>query len=177
LGRTQAGNNNGFCQDNEITWIAWKSADEQLKAFTSQVSALRAQHPVFRRRRFFDGLPVRRRGTEGVPDISWFTPDGSEMTDADWGSGFGKSVAMFLNGRGISGMDARGERILDDSFILFFNAHFEEIEFTLPGSAYGASWVAVLDTSEAGPSEGEPVTAAGVMSVAGRSLVVLTCVN
>src|SRR6201995_3166412 len=84
LGRSQAGNNNGFCQDNEITWVHWDKADLELMEFTRSVSALRAAHPVFRRRRFFEGVPVRRRGAEGTPDISWFTPDGSEMSDEDW---------------------------------------------------------------------------------------------
>ncbi len=132
LGRTQGGNNNGFCQDNEITWIHWDTADTELLEFTRSVSALRAAHPVFRRRRFFKGLPVRRRGVEGQPDISWFRPDGSEMSDDDWGSGFGKSVAVYLNGLGIPDLDARGQRVTDDSFFLCFNAHHEPIEFTLP---------------------------------------------
>jgi glycogen operon protein len=173
LGRTQGGNNNGFCQDNEITWIDWEHEDAELTAFTQQVAELRAAHPVFRRRRFFDGLPVRRRGSEGVPDISWFRPDGSEMTDDDWDSGFGKSVTMFLNGRGISGMDARGERIIDDSFLLVFNAHYEEIDFTLPPTEYGARWQPVLDTSVATPAEAKPVDADSIVVVPGRSLLVL----
>jgi isoamylase len=173
LGRSQSGNNNGFCQDDEITWIDWSTADTGLTAFTHQVAALRAAHPIFRRRRFFDGLPVRLRGSEGVPDISWFTPDGSEMTDGDWGSGFGKSVAMFLNGRGISGRDSRGERIIDDSFILIFNAHFEELEFTLPAVEYGSTWQIVVDTRNAELAESKPLAAAEVVPVAGRSLIVL----
>ena len=118
LGRTQNGNNNGYCQDNEITWIHWDKADTELLEFTRSVSALRAAHPVFRRRRFFNGMPVRRRGAVGLPDISWFRPDGSEMSDDDWGSGFGKSVAVYLNGLGIPDLDARGQRVTDDSFCL-----------------------------------------------------------
>jgi isoamylase len=173
LGRTQGGNNNGFCQDNEITWINWADADAELIAFTEQVAALRAEHPIFRRRRFFDGLPVRRRGSEGLPDIGWFRPDGSEMTDDDWDSGFGKSVTMFLNGRGISGLDARGERIVDDSFLLLFNAHYEEIDFTLPGADYGRSWLPVLDTQQPTPVEAKPVDASSIVVVSGRSLLVL----
>ena len=90
LGRTQNGNNNGFCQDNEINWVHWDKADIELLEFTRSVSALRAAHPVFWRRRFFNGMPVRRRGAVGQPDISWFRPDGSEMSDDDWVSGFGK---------------------------------------------------------------------------------------
>ena len=94
-------------------------------------------HPVFRRRRFFSGKPVGRRGQDGLPDIDWFAPDGSEMTDEDWGAGFAKSVAVFLNGHGIPDHDARGARVLDDSFLLCFNAHYEPIEFTLPPVEFG----------------------------------------
>jgi isoamylase len=173
LGRTQGGNNNGFCQDDEITWIDWASADTELAEFTQAAAALRAAHPIFRRRRFFDGLPVRRRGSEGVPDISWFRPDGSEMTEEDWDSGFGKSVLMFLNGRGISGLDARGERILDDSFLLVFNAHHEEIGFTLPTAEYGQAWLPVLDTQYPPPAEAKPIDAADTVLMPARSLLVL----
>ena len=174
LGRTQDGNNNGFCQDDEITWIDWSQADEDLRAFTEQAAALRAEHPIFRRRRFFDGLPVRRRGTQGVPDISWFTPDGSEMTEEDWGSGFGKSVGVFLNGRGISGTDARGERITDDSFIMIFNAHYEDIEFTLPAAEYGTAWTVVLDSQPGEGPDPDTLKAEAVITVEARSLVVLS---
>jgi isoamylase len=177
LGRSQGGNNNGFCQDDEITWIDWANADAELQSFTERVSALRAAHPIFRRRRFFDGLPVRRRGSEGVPDISWFTPDGSEMSEEDWDSGFGKSVAMFLNGRGISGLDSRGQRITDDSFILIFNAHYEQLDFTLPAAEYGTRWQVVLDTLEAAAGDGDkPVEACAIVPVGGRSLLVLMAV-
>ena len=94
------------------------------------MSALRAAHPVFRRRRFFSGRPVRQRGSDGLPDIAWFAPDGSEMGDDDWETGFAKSVAVYLNGQGIPDLDVRGQRVTDDSFVLCFNAHHEPIEFT-----------------------------------------------
>jgi glycogen operon protein len=179
LGRTQNGNNNGFCQDNEITWVHWDKADTELMEFTRSVAALRAAHPVFRRRRFFNGLPVRRRGTEGQPDISWFRPDGSEMSDDDWGSGFGKSVAVYLNGQGIPELDARGQRVTDDSFFLCFNAHHEPIEFTLPPGEFGRAWVPVIDTSietvgsAANPEDRQPVPAGNAVQVAARATVVL----
>jgi isoamylase len=172
LGRTQNGNNNGYCQDNELTWINWAHADEQLQAFTAQVAAFRHQHPVFRRRRFFDGKPVRRRGQEGLTDIGWFRPDGTEMTDEDWGSGFGRSVAVFLNGEGIPDRDMRGERVVDDSFFVVFNAHTDDIEFTAPPAEYGDTWRVIIDTSDAAP-EVEPVPAAGAITVAARSVIVL----
>ena len=175
LGRTQGGNNNGFCQDNEITWVHWDKADTELLEFTRSVSALRAAHPVFRRRRFFNGMPVRRRGQDSQPDISWFRPDGSEMSDDDWGSGFGKSVAVYLNGLGIPELDARGQRVTDDSFFLCFNAHHEPIEFTLPPQDFGSAWVPVLDTSAstADSEDQEPIPAANPIRVAARTTVVL----
>ena len=170
LGRTQQGNNNGYCQDNELTWIDWANVDEELVAFTRKVAALRSDHPVFRRRRFFDGRPVRR--SESLPDIGWFSPDGTEMTEEDWESGFGRSVAVFLNGQGIPDRDARGQRVIDDSFLLYFNAHWEPIEFTVPGDEYGAEWMAVVDTTE--PEAEERTVAAGAtVTVGPRSLVVL----
>ncbi|MGB8501445.1 glycogen debranching protein GlgX [Mycobacterium sp.] len=175
LGRTQGGNNNGYCQDNEITWIDWAHADTALLEFTRTVSALRAAHPVFRRRRFFDGLPVRRRGVEGMPDISWFQPDGSEMSDEDWDSGLGKSVAVYLNGQGIPGLDARGHRVTDDSFVLCFNAHHEPIEFTLPPEEFGPAWTPVIDTAAGADDGGEasPVRAGATVRVGSRGIVVL----
>jgi isoamylase len=175
LGRTQGGNNNGFCQDNEITWVHWDKADADLVEFTRSVSALRAAHPVFRRRRFFTGLPVRRRGSEGQLDISWFRPDGSEMTDDDWGSGFGKSVAVYLNGLGIPDLDARGQRVTDDSFFLCFNAHHEPIEFTLPPQEFGQAWMPVVDSAVATANVEDPQStpAGNTVEVAARAMVVL----
>jgi isoamylase len=175
LGRTQNGNNNGFCQDNEITWTHWDKADTELLEFTRSVSALRTAHPVFRRRRFFKGVPVRRRGAVGQPDISWFQPDGSEMTDYDWDSGFGKSVAVYLNGLGVPDLDARGQRVTDDSFFLCFNAHHESIEFTLPPEEFGRAWAPVVDTSAstANSEDQESIRAGSAVLVAARTVLVL----
>jgi glycogen operon protein len=174
LGRTQDGNNNGYCQDNQITWVDWSKVDVDLLAFTRQMATLRREHPVFRRRRFFDGRPVRRRGKTGLPDITWFTPDGAEMTEEDWGSGFGRSVAMFLNGQGIPDRDNRGQRVVDDSFYLAFSAHDAEIEFSLPPSEYGAAWEIVIDTLN-GVDEDMPdvVAAEAKVSIGPRAIVVL----
>ena len=175
LGRTQGGNNNGYCQDNKITWIDWAQADAHLLEFTGSVSALRAAHPVFRRRRFFDGRPVRRRGSTDIPDISWFRPDGSEMSDDDCHSGFGKSVAVYLNGQGIPDRDMRGERVTDDSFILCFNAHQEPIEFTLPPKEFGASWLPTIDTaSDSGvPKSSDALKMDATVEVSPRSVILL----
>src|SRR4029078_13287965 len=97
-------------------------------------------HPVFRRRRFFSGRPVRQRGGPKLPDIAWFAPDGSEMTEEARDSGFVKSPRVYLNGYGIPDLDVRGQRVTDDSFVLFFNAHHEPIEFTLPPKQLDAAW-------------------------------------
>jgi glycogen operon protein len=179
LGRTQGGNNNGYCQDNEITWIHWDKPDSGLTEFTRAVSEIRAAHPVFRRRRFFSGRPVRHRGTEGVPDISWFRPDGSEMSDDDWEAGFGKSIAVYLNGQGIPGLDVRGHPITDDSFVLCFNAHDQPLDFTLPPAEFGSAWIPVINTADVPSADGEepkPIAAAGTLQVESRAMVVLQAV-
>ena len=176
LGRTQGGNNNGYCQDNEITWIDWGNADAELIEFTRTVSALRAAHPVFRRRRFFSGRPVRPRGGgDALPDIAWFAPDGSEMSDEDWESGFAKSITVYLNGQGIPDLDVRGQRVTDDSFVMCFNAHHEPIDFTLPAGEFGAAWQPVIDTGADASADGEPkaIVAGEQVMVDGRSVVVL----
>jgi isoamylase len=174
LGRTQQGNNNVYCQDDALSWIDWKQADTELMEFTRTVSALRAGHPVFRRRRFFSGKPVGRRGSAGLPDIAWFAPDGSQMTGEDWESGFAKSVAVYLNGHGIPDLDVRGHRVTDDSFLLYFNAHHEPIEFTLPPKDFGAAWVPVIYTADTTTAEAaKPVTAGGKVEVDARAVMVL----
>ncbi|SHF51148.1 isoamylase [Jatrophihabitans endophyticus] len=175
LGRTQQGNNNGYCQDNELTWIDWDAIDVDLLAFARRVSELRREHPLFRRRRFFDGRPTRRRG--GVPDIGWFSPDGGEMTEEDWESGVG-SIGVFLNGNGIAERDARGERLVDDSFLLLFNNHWEPVEFTLPADEYGTAWQVVLDTNPDTAGNDELVVEAGRShAMEPRSIVVLQQVS
>ncbi len=171
LGRTQGGNNNGFCQDNRITWVDWAAADQGLLQFTRDVSAIRSAHPVFRRRRFFEGRSVDHGNADHIADITWFAPDGTEMTDADWESGFGRSLSVHLNGKSIPDRDARGEPTVDNSFLLCFNAHSEAIEFTIPDAAFGSSWTVAVCTSEKPPAvELNP----GVgFTVQDRSLVLL----
>ena len=156
MGRTQNGNNNVYCQDNTTSWVDWSLLEENasLVGFTAGVIALRHAHPVFRRRRFFAGRPIARprradgqNRWSGLPDIAWFQPSGQEMTGEDWDSGFGKCVVAFLNGQGISEADPRGERVTDDSFLLCLNAHYEDLEVTLPGAEYGERWAIVVDTA------------------------------
>ncbi|HEX3782482.1 MAG TPA: glycogen debranching protein GlgX [Pseudonocardiaceae bacterium] len=160
LGRTQQGNNNGYCQDNELTWMDWSApgADLDLLTFTSAVIALRRHHPAFRRRRFFAGRPIRK-GAE-LRDIAWFTPAGDEMSEQDWEAPLDRCITVFLNGNGISELDRRGERVVDDSFLLCFNAHDEDIELTLPDESYGPRWQVVLDTTTGEVFPGEASTAA-----------------
>ncbi|ORV96759.1 glycogen debranching protein GlgX [Mycobacterium kyorinense] len=148
MGRTQQGNNNVYCQDSELSWMDWSLADKNadLLAFTRKVTGLRAEHPVFRRRRFFAGQPIRRG--EEVRDIAWLTPAGQEMTPEDWDSDFGRGIAVFLNGDAIPEPDRRGERIVDDSFLLCFNAHDHEVDFVMPADDYAREWTAVLDTTD-----------------------------
>jgi isoamylase len=174
LGRTQQGNNNGFCQDNELTWIDWDNADADLMAFTRTVSALRREHPTFRRRRFFDGRPVRGRdGGTTLPDIAWLRPDGSVMTEEDWDAGFGRAVAVFLNGAGIPDTDDRGERVVDDSFLLCFSADDNDLEFVVPDGNVANEWEVVLDTAVAELTDVKPVQAGDTVTVLPRTLVVL----
>jgi isoamylase len=175
IGRSQFGNNNGYCQDNETTWVDWDTVDEHLLGFVRALTALRREHPVFRRRRFFDGRPIRRATGTPIRDIAWFRPDGSEMAEEDWGFGFGRCVGVFLNGDGIPDTDSRGDRITDDSFLLCFNAHHEPVDFNLPPGEYAEKWQVVLDTATAAGTRSEPPTAdaGGRVVVDARSLLVL----
>jgi isoamylase len=166
IGRTQGGNNNAYCQDNEISWFDWDRVDEDLLEFTRRLIRLRKDHPVFRRHRWFQGRPIR-----GTMDIAWLRPDGLEMDDADWDSGFARSVALFLNGSAIPGRDDRGRRIVDDWFLVILNAHDDEIDWTLPDHRVERLQV-VLDTAGR-HEEGLTVTAGKALTVAGRSCVLL----
>ncbi|MDA3637955.1 glycogen debranching protein GlgX [Mycobacterium xenopi] len=173
FGRTQHGNNNVYCQDSELSWMDWSLAEKNadLLAFTRTVTQFRKDHPVFRRRRFFEGRPMRR-GDE-LRDIAWLTPSGREMTQEDWDRGFDKCVAVFLNGNAIREPDARGERIVDDSFLLCFNAHDEDVEFIVPDGDYADQWTAELDTTDPVGAADLVVNAGDKVAVAGRSVLVL----
>jgi isoamylase len=171
ISRTQRGNNNAYCQDNEISWFNWDAADKELLEFARQLIQFRRQHPVFHRRRWFQGRPIH--GAK-VTDIGWFTPDGQQMEEEHWGEGFAKAVGIFLNGDAIASPDARGERVTDDTFYVLFNAHYEPLEFTLPKSEWGKEWVPVLDTTQQVPKEEEQrLRAATTVPVEARSLKVL----
>ncbi|SDX43824.1 glycogen operon protein [Geodermatophilus africanus] len=174
LGRTQQGNNNGYCQDSPLTWIHWDEVDQGLLQFTKAVTRLRNEHPTFRRRRFFHGRPVRREAGQPVPDIAWFTHAGELMTEEDWDAAYAKSIGVYLNGHGIRSTDERGENVVDDHFYLAFNAWHEPIEFTLPPEEYAQSWTVVLDTAEMGQVEPREFKPGETLRLQDRSMVVLT---
>jgi len=158
IGRTQGGNNNAYCQDNEISWYNWRDADWDLFEFAAGLIRLRQAHPVFRRRRFFLGRAIH--GIE-VGDIGWFRPDGQEMSEEDWQAGYAKSLTVYLNGQALQELDVRGQRLVDSSFYLMFNAHYEPLTFTIP-QGLGAKWVKVLDTQEGAPKHAQIPTDLGV---------------
>lgn len=172
LGRTQRGNNNGYAQDNEITWVDWSAVDQPLLEFTAALARLRREHPTFRRRRFFDGRPVRREEGAPVPDIVWARPDGSQMQPEDWDSGFGRAVAVFLNGGGIRERDRRGEPITDRHFIILFNAGDDDVDFLIPAVEFSPEWDVIVDTAGQ-HADTDPVEPGTTLTVRGRSLVVL----
>jgi isoamylase len=175
IGRTQRGNNNAYCQDNEISWYDWTSADTTLFEFTRWLIHFRKQHPVFKRRGWFQGRPIH--GTN-VTDIDWFTPDGIEMAEEHWGEGFAKALGVFLNGEGINSLDARGEPIVDDSFYLVFNAHYEPLTFALPQRKWGEEWAVILDSTQLlPPAEERRYKAGDKLPVESRSLQVLRRVH
>ncbi|MEU1945254.1 glycogen debranching protein GlgX [Streptomyces sp. NPDC056697] len=186
FGRTQGGNNNAYCQDNEVSWVRWpdhvkgqdgewedRSALELLR-FTRSLVWLRRDHPVFRRRRFFHGRPVQGTHDE-LSDIAWFTHEGEEMIPRDWQAAHAKSLAVFLNGSAISEPGVRGERITDDSFLLLFNAHHEPLDFVVPID-HGKQWQVIVDTAVpegVEPGSGAKVAAGDVLTLVDRSLMVL----
>jgi isoamylase len=172
IGRTQRGNNNVYCQDSELSWMDWslceKNAD--LLAFTRKVVQLRKNHSVFRQRRFFEGKPIR--GGDQVRDIAWLTPAGEEMTQEDWDAGF-NCVGVFLNGDAIPAPNARGERVVDDSFLMCFNAHRKVVDFVTPDADYAREWTGAIDTADPTGATELVVKAGEKLSLPGRSLLVL----
>ncbi len=172
VGRTQHGNNNAYCQDSEISWFDWNldRSSQQLLAFTRQVIQLQQEHPVFQRRRFFQGRRIR--GSE-VKDISWLRPDGKEMDDEEWNKGF-QALALRLAGDAIEEADSRGRPIKDDTFLLLLNAYQDPVSFTLPAHKRGIRWELVFDTSVPVPPKRPRLFKGGqTYSVTGRTLALL----
>lgn len=171
MGRTQKGNNNAYCQDNEISWVDWAAADKDLLQFTQKLIQLRREHPVFCRRRWFQGQPIKGIGLE---DIAWFLPSGDEMTEEHWNQDFAKSLAVYLNGKGLRSVGPKGEFIMDDSFYVIFNAHDEPLNYKLPAKKYGEAWTKILDTSTNKiEEEGKAYKADKMIKVQGRSIILL----
>jgi isoamylase len=146
IGRTQRGNNNAYCQDNEISWVDWtpENIDRETLTFVQQMITLHKEHPVFRRRKFFQGRKIK--GAE-IKDIVWVRPDGNEMTDEEWNQDFARCLGVALSGAAIDEVNERGQRVRDENFLLLMNAHFEEIPFVLPAPPVGAGWIILIDTS------------------------------
>ena len=171
LGRTQRGNNNAYCQDNEISWLDWDHADTELLAFVRQLIALRHSHPVFRRRNFFQGRAIK--GT-GIKDIVWLNPNGREMSDQEWNQSFARCLGMVLAGDSMDEQDERGQPLSDDTFLILLNAHHEDIPFLLPANSPGCRWEAMLDTCcPSLPAEGLRFAARKPYPLRGRSLALL----
>jgi len=177
IGCTQQGNNNVYCQDNEISWRHWDllETNQELLDFTRELIYFRHQHPVFRRRKWFQGRPIHGGG---LGDIAWFNADGSEMTDKQWLVSYAKVMEIFLNGHGIATPGPQGERIIDESFLLFFNAHYEPIEFALPNSLRDKAWTIVIDTDQPRFIKDEKlISGYQTVPVTERSLVLLRCLE
>ncbi|MGW2712766.1 glycogen debranching enzyme, partial [Streptomyces sp. NPDC001356] len=176
LGRTQRGNNNAYCQDNEISWIDWELTEEQraLADFTRSLIALRAAHPVLRRRRFFRG-ETATHARQPLPDLMWLRPDAREMTDRDWQRGDAHTVGVFLNGDAIAERDSYGRRMVDDSFLLCVNGYWEPVVFRLPDDSFGERWTTLIDTADPEGVPDERERKAGTrLRVEARSLVLLS---
>jgi len=170
VSRTQQGNNNAYCQDNEISWLNWKEADQSLLEFTRKLIQLRKSHPVFSRRRWFQGQPIKGLG---LKDIAWFLPDGSQMGEEHWKDYFAKSLGVFLNGRGIHTRGSKGELLLDDSFYVIFNAYHDSLIYKLPPEKYGSRWTKILDTNENRANEEDGILKpCDDIRVEGRSVVI-----
>ncbi|MES2704892.1 MAG: glycogen debranching protein GlgX [Bacteroidota bacterium] len=169
IGRTQGGNNNAYCQDNEISWLNWEQTDQELLEFTKKLIKLRTDHPVFCRRRWFQGQKIR--GT-GVEDIAWFKPGGEEMSEEDWVQGYAKSLAIYLNGKAIRFPGTHGEKLTDDDFYIIFNAYEGDLMYKLPPKKYGTGWTKIIDTYDTGAEE-KGYYEESEIEVKGRSVIVL----
>jgi glycogen operon protein len=170
IGRTQKGNNNAYCQDNEISWYDWEHPDEELLDFTEKLVQFRKDHPVFHRRRWFHGQPIH--GSE-ILDIAWFSPEGRQMDEERWGQETVKSLGVFLNGKVIPNPNPRGEPIYDENFYIIFNAHQENVDFKLPESKWGEVWEKILDTHTGWTEGSQSFKAGDAIKVESRSIMVL----
>jgi isoamylase len=168
LGRTQRGNNNAYCQDNELAWIDWNlDADKQLLLdFTRKLVHFRRTQPTLRRRRYFQGRNIR-----GGKDVAWLSPDGREMDDAAWQAGFVRTLGMLLSGTAIEEVNERGEPIIGDTVLVLLNGHIDKVAFTLPSIERDLQWHRVIDTADPQGADGM-CKAGGRYSLQGLSVAV-----
>jgi glycogen operon protein len=168
MGRTQQGNNNAYCQDNEMTWLDWTDPDTGLLAFTRRLIALRKAHPVFRRNRFLAGAEAY--------DLRWYTPAGIWLTDADWSDLSALAIALYLDGADDPDRAADGTLLTDDDFLVLVNAWWERLDFVLPDTGAEAMWQVELDTYDPAQEAGSAAAhhkAGDHVAVSPRSVVVL----
>ncbi|WP_291858141.1 glycogen debranching protein GlgX [Marinilabilia sp.] len=173
LGRTQLGNNNAYCQDNELSWINWNKKDSELIEFTSSLINFRKAHPVFCRKKWFKYQAIKGKD---VFDIEWFTIEGEEMSDEHWNSTYAKSLGVFLSGHGVRAVSSKGEPLTDDSFYLMFNSFHDSLPFKLPDEKWGKKWTKIMDSFDGSFDEkgiGESIPAGRDIEIQGRSVVLL----
>jgi len=173
LGKTQGGNNNAYCQDNEVSWLDWNLDDRRqaLLGFTTRMLRLRQAQPVLQRRRFFSG---EQPWNCALKDLAWFRPDGNEMNEEDWQAPYVRSLAFLLGGDSIATPDEKGQRIVGDTLLVLMNAHHEPVPYTLPAVTWGEEWEILIDTAGASDNKRDRLAARGVVEVSARSLVVLS---
>jgi len=174
IGRSQAGNNNAYCQDNDVSWIDWAGVGEEgrnLAEFTRLLLDLRRRHPVLRRPVFLHGT---KKSPDGVKDITWYSPQGSEKTSDQWGDRNARCIGLLLNGQAGDYMTHDGNQAVDDRLLIVLNAFHDTVPFVLPAVPGGTAWRCLLDTvDDVGRSEAADHPAGGVLEVAGRSALLL----
>jgi glycogen operon protein len=180
VARTQHGNNNGYCQDSEISWFDWELDEprKRLRDFTRKLIRLRLDHPNFHRRKFFQDREIRKRGDGSlvrvIKDIEWFSADGSEVSDEEWNAGWTRAIALMLNGRTLQVTNEDGEWLIDDSFLLLVNASDQGVEFTLPESPSGDPWHQIIDTENIDDPFVDIVEVEDKVIVGGRALKLMS---
>jgi glycogen operon protein len=172
VSRTQQGNNNAYCQDNDLSWTHWNlsPAQQEFVEFTRRLVAFRAQQPVLTRRRYFQGRSIRG---EGVKDIYWVDPSGREMTDEAWNAPFVRSLGVLMVGNALDEVDERGRPVIGDTVLVLLNAHPDEVPFRMPETSDGHSWLRVFDTIDAHAPE-RRLQGNATYPLQGRTLAVFT---
>jgi isoamylase len=177
LGRTQAGNNNAYCQDNEISWLDWKDVDQDLLAFVTRLVGLRRASPVLRQEAFFEGHEIKGTelpGTGGTRDLAWFAPNGGQLTTGDWFDTGLQTLGMYLDGRGIRHRDEQGRPVVDDSYLVQLHAGPDPVTVQLPGPPWADGYELVISTEY--PTGAPPemtVIGPGPVELPGRTVWVL----